>query len=43
VTDDAAARVVTLPLWVGMTEDHVTRVAEAMSRIRGSLADVEAS
>lgn len=38
VTDDAAARVVTLPLWVGMTEEHVARVAEAMSRIRGSLA-----
>jgi len=37
VTDAAAARVVTLPLWVGMTEDHVARVAEAMSRIRGFL------
>jgi dTDP-4-amino-4,6-dideoxygalactose transaminase len=38
VTEHAAAEVVTLPLWVGMTEDHVARVAEAMSRIRGSLA-----
>jgi dTDP-4-amino-4,6-dideoxygalactose transaminase len=38
VTDEAASKVVTLPLWVGMTEDHVARVAEAMSRIRRSLA-----
>jgi dTDP-4-amino-4,6-dideoxygalactose transaminase len=43
VTDHAASRVVTLPLWVGMTDDHVVRVAEVISRIRASLAGVEAS
>jgi dTDP-4-amino-4,6-dideoxygalactose transaminase len=36
VTEHAAARVLTLPLWVGMTDDHVARVADAISRIRGS-------
>jgi dTDP-4-amino-4,6-dideoxygalactose transaminase len=38
VTEHAAARVVTLPLWVGMTDEHVGRVAEAVARIRSSLA-----
>jgi dTDP-4-amino-4,6-dideoxygalactose transaminase len=34
VTDWAAARVVTLPLWSDMTEDQVMRVAAAVARIR---------
>ena len=34
VTDDAAGRVLTLPLWVGMTDQDVDRAAEAIERIR---------
>jgi dTDP-4-amino-4,6-dideoxygalactose transaminase len=34
VTEATSSRVVTLPLWVGMTDDHVHRVAEAIDRIR---------
>jgi dTDP-4-amino-4,6-dideoxygalactose transaminase len=34
VTEWAAARVLTLPLWSGMTDDHLERVAEAIRRIR---------
>jgi len=34
VTDEAAARVLTLPLWEGMTDQHVGMVAEAISRVR---------
>lgn len=33
VTESAASRVLTLPLWTGMTEGHVIRVAEAVVRI----------
>ena len=33
VTDAAASRVITLPLWGAMTDDHVARVAEAVARI----------
>lgn len=38
VTDEAAARVLTLPLWEGMADRHVDRVTEAISRIRRFLA-----
>jgi len=38
VTDQAAHRVLTLPLWEGMTEDQVGLVAEAVSRVRRFLA-----
>ncbi|MGH2678163.1 MAG: DegT/DnrJ/EryC1/StrS family aminotransferase [Actinomycetota bacterium] len=34
VTDEAASRVLTLPLWEGMADEHVARVAEAIGRIR---------
>jgi dTDP-4-amino-4,6-dideoxygalactose transaminase len=34
VTDEAASRVLTLPLWVGMTGGHLDRMAEAIDRIR---------
>jgi dTDP-4-amino-4,6-dideoxygalactose transaminase len=34
VTDHAAARVLTLPLWVAMSDGTVDRVAEAIERIR---------
>lgn len=34
VTDSAARRVLTLPMWTGMTERHVARVADAIDRIR---------
>jgi dTDP-4-amino-4,6-dideoxygalactose transaminase len=34
VTDEAAARVLTLPLWERMTDQQVGMVAEALSRIR---------
>jgi dTDP-4-amino-4,6-dideoxygalactose transaminase len=34
VTEEAAGRVLTLPLWVGMTIGDVERVAEAIERIR---------
>ena len=34
VTDRAAARALTLPLWVGMTDSQVTGVAGAIARIR---------
>ena len=37
-TDRVAGQVVTLPLWTDMTEGHITRVAEAVARIRGFLA-----
>jgi dTDP-4-amino-4,6-dideoxygalactose transaminase len=33
VTDSAASRVITLPMWTGMTERHVARVADAVGRI----------
>jgi dTDP-4-amino-4,6-dideoxygalactose transaminase len=38
VTDDAAARVLSLPLWPGMTESHIDRLADAIRRIRAHLA-----
>lgn len=34
VTAWASERVITLPLWAGMSEEHVGRVAEALGRIR---------
>jgi dTDP-4-amino-4,6-dideoxygalactose transaminase len=34
VTDSAAGRVLTLPMWTGMSERHVARVADAIDRIR---------
>jgi dTDP-4-amino-4,6-dideoxygalactose transaminase len=34
VTEWAAGRVLTLPLWGGMNEDHLERVAEAIRRIQ---------
>lgn len=34
VTDHAAARVLTLPLWEGMTVDNVGLVADAVARVR---------
>ena len=34
VTDEAAGRVLTLPLWEGMADEHVAGVAEAIRRIR---------
>jgi dTDP-4-amino-4,6-dideoxygalactose transaminase len=34
VTEWAADRVLTLPLWGGMNDDHIERVAEAIRRIR---------
>jgi dTDP-4-amino-4,6-dideoxygalactose transaminase len=33
VTDSAASRVLTLPMWTGMTDRHVARVADAVRRI----------
>jgi dTDP-4-amino-4,6-dideoxygalactose transaminase len=33
VTDSAASRVITLPMWTGMTDRHVRRVADAVGRI----------
>lgn len=33
VTDSAASRVITLPMWTGMTDRHVARVADAVGRI----------
>jgi dTDP-4-amino-4,6-dideoxygalactose transaminase len=36
VTEDAAARVLTLPLWVGMTRADIDRLGEALDRIRRS-------
>ena len=38
VTDWAAARVLTLPLWGAMTEDHVSRVVSAVARIHQAAA-----
>jgi dTDP-4-amino-4,6-dideoxygalactose transaminase len=32
-TDRASSRALTLPLWSGMTDDHVTRLTEAVARI----------
>jgi dTDP-4-amino-4,6-dideoxygalactose transaminase len=34
VTEDAARRTLTLPLWVDMTQAHIARVADAIVRIR---------
>lgn len=34
ITDRAAAQALTLPLWVGMTDAQVERVAETLTRIR---------
>lgn len=39
VTEETSSKVVTLPLWVGMTDDHVVRVAEALSRVRGTMGE----
>ena len=39
VTDEAAARVLTLPLWEAMTDEQVDLVAEAVARIRRFLAE----
>jgi dTDP-4-amino-4,6-dideoxygalactose transaminase len=36
LTDDAARRVLTLPLWEGMTLEQVERVGDAILRIQGS-------
>jgi dTDP-4-amino-4,6-dideoxygalactose transaminase len=33
VTDSAASRVITLPMWTGMTDRHVARVGDAVGRI----------
>jgi dTDP-4-amino-4,6-dideoxygalactose transaminase len=33
VTESAASRVITLPMWTGMTDHHVARVADAVGRI----------
>jgi dTDP-4-amino-4,6-dideoxygalactose transaminase len=33
VTQSASERLVRLPLWVGMTEAHVERVVEAVTRV----------
>jgi dTDP-4-amino-4,6-dideoxygalactose transaminase len=33
-TDDAAGRVLILPLWEGMTSEQVGQVGEAIERIR---------
>jgi dTDP-4-amino-4,6-dideoxygalactose transaminase len=33
VTDSAASRVISLPMWTGMTGQHVARVADAIGRI----------
>jgi len=41
VTDWAAARVLTLPLWGGMTDDHLVGVGEAIRRIHRFLATPE--
>ena len=41
VTEWAAARVLTLPLWEEMTEDHVSRVADAVLRIHATPGVVE--
>jgi len=41
VTDEAAARVLTLPLWEGMTNEQVGLVAEAVTRIRRFLVSSE--
>jgi dTDP-4-amino-4,6-dideoxygalactose transaminase len=38
VTDHAAVRVLTLPLWVGMTPGDAGRVAEGIERIRRGIA-----
>jgi dTDP-4-amino-4,6-dideoxygalactose transaminase len=38
VTNAMASRVLTLPLWVGMTEQDVERVAEAMQGIQATLS-----
>jgi dTDP-4-amino-4,6-dideoxygalactose transaminase len=42
VTESAAARVLTLPLWMGMTEIQVGRVAEALRRIHAHVIKAEA-
>jgi dTDP-4-amino-4,6-dideoxygalactose transaminase len=34
VTETAASRTLTLPMWGGMTESHIARVASAIARIR---------
>jgi dTDP-4-amino-4,6-dideoxygalactose transaminase len=36
VTQDAAARLVRLPLWVGLTEDDVARIAAEVARALGA-------
>ena len=36
VTMWAAARVLTLPLWADLTDEQVTRVAEAVGRIHAA-------
>jgi dTDP-4-amino-4,6-dideoxygalactose transaminase len=33
-TDRASSRALTLPLWSGMTDDHVARLAGAVERIQ---------
>ncbi|HET9557541.1 MAG TPA: DegT/DnrJ/EryC1/StrS family aminotransferase, partial [Actinomycetota bacterium] len=35
VTNDAAARVLTLPLWTGMDDEQVDGVGAAMARLHG--------
>ena len=39
VTEAAASRVLTLPMWSDMTEEHVSRVADAVQRLRLFAAD----
>lgn len=36
VTDSASARLLRLPLWVGMTDDHVAHVIESVHRVLGA-------
>jgi dTDP-4-amino-4,6-dideoxygalactose transaminase len=40
VTERAAGLVLTLPLWSDMTEGHIDRVVEAVSRIHASLGSI---
>jgi dTDP-4-amino-4,6-dideoxygalactose transaminase len=42
VTDDLAGRVLTVPLWSHMTDDEVTRVAQAVARVQAHAPAVRA-
>jgi dTDP-4-amino-4,6-dideoxygalactose transaminase len=41
VTERACTRVLTLPLWGAMTENHIERVVSAVARIHGALERVK--